>query len=88
MNGFQLTTKSINRRMQGWLAELKDGLNEMLANNKHGNPVNIIFDDKEIKIKRAVSATEAHSLYYPLEIADRNSETNQTLHLLAKRITG
>lgn len=86
VNGFQLTTKSINRRMEGWISELKDGLNDMLANNKHGNPVNIIFDDEQIKIKRAISATEAHSLYYPLEIADKNSETNQTLHLLARRI--
>lgn len=85
VNSYQQSHKSINRRMQGWLEELKVGLDEMLANNKHGNPVNVLFND-DIKIKRAVSATEAHSLYYPLDMVDKGSQTNMTLHKLAGRI--
>ena len=85
VNSFQQSNKSINRRMEGWIEELKVGLDEMLTSNKHGNPVIVLFND-DIKIKRAASATEAHSLYYPLDMVDKGSLTNMQLHKLAGRI--
>jgi chromosome partitioning protein len=86
-NAYQQTHKSMNRRVKGWMDDLEESLQLMLNSNKNSNPVNVVFH-RDIKIPTATAATEAHSLYYPLDVAVRGSHTNYMIHRLVERVLG